>query len=238
VSIVDYLDRTLYPDFQRNWDDTLFRERIAAALFPEAIVLDVGAGAGIVSQMNFRGSVARMCGIDLDPRVLENPMLDEGHIADAAKIPYSDDTFDVVFADNVMEHIADPHAMYREVHRVLKPEGVLLFKTPNKTHYMPAIARMTPHWFHQFINRIRGRDAADTFPTLYRSNTVPTVRALAARAGFEVVDIDRVEGRPEYLRMNPITYVAGAAYERFVNAAEILAPFRILLIAQLRKRSR
>ena len=31
--------------------------------------------------MNFRGLAARVCGVDLDPRVVDNPMLDEGKIA-------------------------------------------------------------------------------------------------------------------------------------------------------------
>ncbi|MEI2780661.1 MAG: hypothetical protein V9H25_05130 [Candidatus Competibacter sp.] len=45
-------------------------------------------------------------------------------------------------------------SVFREVARVLKRGGVFLFKTPNKTHYMPTIARLTPHRFHQFVNRI------------------------------------------------------------------------------------
>ena len=125
------------------------------------------ARAGIVQQTNFRGLAARVCGVDLDPRVVDNPMLDEGKIADAGGIPYPDAAFDVVFADNVLEHLPDPLAVFREIARVLKPGGVFLFKTPNKTHYMPTIARLTPHRFHQFVNRLRGRAEIDTFPTRY-----------------------------------------------------------------------
>ena len=95
-------------------------------------------------------------------------MLDEGKLSDAGRIPYPDATFDVAFADNVMEHLADPMAVLGEVCRVLRPGGVFLFKTPNKTHYMPMIARITPHGFHRFVNRLRGRAEEDTFPTLGR----------------------------------------------------------------------
>jgi len=34
--------------------------------------------------MNFKGVVARVCGVDLDPRVKNNPYLDEGRMTDAA----------------------------------------------------------------------------------------------------------------------------------------------------------
>jgi len=233
--LVARLDRVLYPEFERNWDDQLFRERILAHLRPSSTVLDLGAGAGIVEQMNFKGHAARVCGVDLDQRVTSNPMLDEGRVSDAGGIPYSDASFDVVFSDNVVEHLSDPLAVFREVHRVLKPGGVFLFKTPNKHHYMPLIARLTPHRFHQFVNRLRGRAEVDTFPTLYRANSAGAARLVGEAAGLIVERLERVEGRPEYLRIAWPAYLVGALYERVVNATDLLAPLRILLIAQLRK---
>jgi SAM-dependent methyltransferase len=233
--IVGWLDRRLYPRHADNWDDEMFRERILRHLNAGSIVLDLGAGAGIVSQMNFKGLAARICGVDLDQRVTSNQMLDEGRVADAGGIPYPDDTFDVVFADNVVEHLSEPAQVFLEVRRVLKPGGVFLFNTPNKTHYMPLIARMTPHKFHQFVNRLRGRAEVDTFPTRYRSNTIADATAVAKAVSLSVDRLERIEGRPEYLRMAWPLYLVGATYERIVNSSEMLAPFRILLIAQLRK---
>jgi SAM-dependent methyltransferase len=234
-TVVAWIDRTCYPHFQRNWDDQLFRERILAHMRPASAVLDLGAGAGIVDQMNFRGCAASICGVDLDPRVVNNPMLDEGRIANADGIPYESNRFDVVFSDNVLEHLEEPLSVFREVARVLKPGGVFLFKTPNKWHYMPTIARLTPHGFHQYVNRLRGRAEADTFPTRYRANCVGDITRLAVAAGLMVDRIDRVEGRPEYLRMAWPTYVVGLAYERLVNSSELFAPLRILLVGSLRK---
>jgi SAM-dependent methyltransferase len=184
--VTDWIDQSWYSEFSKNWDDLLFRERILANIKPDAVVLDLGAGAGIVAQMNFKGLAKKVCGVDLDPRVVENLMLDEGRVSDAGEIPYGDALFDVVFSDNVFEHLDEPLAVYKEVARVLKPGGVFLFKTPNKWHYMPTIARMTPHGFHQFVNRLRGRAEVDTFPTRYRTNTKGDVQRLAAAAGFTV----------------------------------------------------
>lgn len=233
--IVAWIDRTCFPSFRRNWDDELFRDRILEHLRADTAVLDLGAGAGIVQQMNFRGLAASVCGVDLDPRVVNNPMLDEGRIANADGIPYESDRFDVVFSDNVLEHLDKPLEVFREVVRVLKPGGVFLFKTPNKWHYMPTIARLTPHRFHQYVNRWRGRAEVDVFPTRYRANTLGAVSHLAADAGLLVDRVERIEGRPEYLRMTWPTYLVGLAYERLVNSAEIFAPLRILLVGSLRK---
>ncbi len=75
----------------------------------------------------------------------------------------------------------------------------------------------------------------DTFPTFYRANTSSTVARLARQAGLLIERIELVEGRPEYLRIAWPAYLVGAAYERLVNATDLLSAFRILLIVQLRK---
>jgi SAM-dependent methyltransferase len=234
--ITNWMDRAWYPNYQRNWDDRLFRQIILNRLSPSMVILDLGAGAGIIRQMNFRGLAARVCGIDLDSRVEKNPYLDEGRIADAGDIPYSNETFDLVFCDNVFEHLDQPQVVFNEIARILKPGGVFMFKTPNRWHYMPLIARLSPHGFHQFVNRLRGRAEVDTFPTRYQVNTLSDVELFAQMTGFNVENIERIEGRPEYLRITALTYVIGMLYERLVNMTELFAPFRVLLVGTLRKK--
>src|SRR5690606_13572805 len=126
------LDAQRPPDASPSWDDQLFREEILRHVGLDSLVLDLGAGAGIVPQMNFKGLVGQVCGVDLDPRVETNPILDEGRVADAGGIPYPDNMFDLVFSDNVVEHLDDPAEVFTEVARVLKPGGLFLFKTPNR----------------------------------------------------------------------------------------------------------
>lgn len=232
---VKWLDKKLYPDYEGNWDDQLFRESILDNVQPNHHILDVGAGAGIVPQMNFRGHVEHVCGIDPDNRVVDNPYLDEGKVSMAEHIPYPADSFDLVFSDNVLEHLENPHEVFAEVQRVLKPGGILLVKTPNKRHYMPLVARLTPHWFHRAFNRMRGRESEDTFPTRYRANSVSDFRDLANASNLELEKVRLVEGRPEYLRFNSVTYVVGWWYERLVNRFHELSGFRVLLIGKFRK---
>ena len=236
-SMTSWMDRRLYGRYPDNWDNWLFRERIDRHLTPDAVVLDLGAGAGIVEATNLRGKAARVCGIDLDPRVRDNPFLDEAKITDAGTIPYDDNTFDLVICNNVVEHLEEPVAVFVQVARVLKPGGRFLFKTPNRTHYMPLIARFTPYAFHEAFNKMRGRERDDTFPTFYRANSKNDAEVAARAAGLVPERIERLEGRPEYLRMTVPTYLAGFLYERTVNATEKLAALRVVLIAELRRAS-
>jgi SAM-dependent methyltransferase len=233
--LVERMDDALYPGVSNEWYDEVFRDRIASLARPEMRVLDIGAGAGIVKEMGFRGKVAKVSGIDLDERVLVNPLLDDAKIASAEEIPYPDASFDLAFCDNVLEHLDRPEVVFREIARVLAPGGSFLAKTPNLYHYMPLVARATPHAFHQFYNRLRGRESVDTFPTRYRANTPAAIERLARGAGLRVESVELVEGRPEYLRLTPPTYLAGYVYERIVNSSPRFAPLRIVLIAHLRK---
>ena len=235
MKLINTIDELFYSDQHKNWDDQLFRDRILQTLNPDSHLLDVGAGAGIIKAMNFRGRTERVCGVDLDPRVLDNPFLDHAQISNAAELPYCDASFDVVIADNVMEHLENPEAVFSEIARVLQPGGKLLFKTPNRRHYMPLIARITPHRFHQWVNRLRGRHETDTFPTQYLCNSVSQIERIADRAGLNIDTIELIEGRPEYLRINVFTYLFGLFYERLVNALPFLSSFRILLIVTLSK---
>lgn len=69
--VTQWIDLHLYPAYSKNWDDLLFRERVLSQLRADSTILDLGAGAGIVAQMNFKGLAGRVCGVDLDPRVVE-----------------------------------------------------------------------------------------------------------------------------------------------------------------------
>jgi SAM-dependent methyltransferase len=234
-TIIERMDGALYPGLERNWDDSLFRERILAHMRPESVVLDLGAGAGILPHMNFRGIGRHICGVDIDPRVVDNPMLDEGKFAHAQRLPFEENHFDIVFANNVLEHLEDPEPMFREVARVLKPNGVFLFKTPNKWHYVTVIARLTPHGFHRWANRWRGRSESDIFPTRYLANSTIAIARLAEQSGLRLERLEHIEGRPEYLRFSWFAYLLGAIYERLVGSIEALAVFRVLLVGTLRK---
>jgi len=235
VDLVKRIDRRFYPDFANYWDDALFRKVVLAHLRPHMQVLDIGAGAGIVSHMNFRGLASKVCGVDPDARVATNPYLDEGKQGVGEAIPYPDERFDLVLADNVCEHLESPEQVFKEVSRVLKPGGLFLAKTPNRCHYMPLIAQMTPFWFHRWVNQKRGRQGIDTFPTVYRANSATDLQRLAMSAGLVVESILMTEGRPEYLRFSAFTYMVGLIYERLANMSQTFASFRILIVAVFRK---
>lgn len=236
MSLRDLIDRRFYADSTDGWTSRAYRAFVSRYLTPRTALLDYGAGRGAEPLHGFRELVARAAGVDVDDAVLGNPHLHEANVIDPdAPIPYPDESFDVVISANVLEHVDEPALVFAEIHRVLRPGGHFLFKTPNKHHYVPTIARLTPHRFHTWVNRRRGVADCDTFPTRYRANTPGTVRRLARTHRFVVERLDTIEGRPEYLRAFTPLYPVGLLYERTVNAFRVLAPFRVVMLAALRK---
>lgn len=235
--IVHWFDRTFYPHSPDLWDDKYLRSVILKYLSKDHHILDIGAGRGRILEMDFKSLASYVEGVDPDERVIDNPLLHKGHIGLGDDMPFFDDnTFDIVFSDNVLEHVANPEILFKEVSRVLKPDGLFINKTPNKWHYMPLIARVTPLRFHRYINKIRGREENDTFPTLYKANTRRDQSKFANLSNLSVEEFILVEQRPQYLRMTFFTYPFGLFYERFVNFFGIHG-VKSILVSVLRKRS-
>ena len=94
-------------------------------------VLDVGSGLGGPARYFARRFGCRVSGIDLTAEfcdlarhltsllgLTERVAIDEG---DALALPYEDEAFDGAYSMNVSMNIADKGALYRGIHRVLKP---------------------------------------------------------------------------------------------------------------------
>lgn len=232
-----WMDARLYPEYADDWDNKRFRQYVLQRLDRTCSILDFGAGRGALQEMNFKGCARFVAGVDTDPAVQENPFLDESRtlLQPDGTIPYQDDTFDLVLANNVLEHVQQPESCFRELYRVLKPRGVFVGKTPNIRHYVGTLARLTPHRFHEFVNEKRGRRRKDTFATAYKCNSPQRIAECAMSSGFEVEHIDLWEGRPEYLRFSALTYLGGFLYERTVNRFKTFSTFRSVIVFTLRK---
>jgi arsenite methyltransferase len=103
-------------------------------LAPGKRVLDLGSGAGtdslIASQMV--GPTGRVTGIDMTPEMLATARAAAAEMgaenvtfveAEAERLPFPDESFDVVVSNGVIDLIPDKDAVFAELFRVLEPGG-------------------------------------------------------------------------------------------------------------------
>lgn len=219
-----------------------FFSQIDAVLKPTDRVLDIGAGRGeyILEDSidyrrrlsNLRGRCEHVEGCDVDDAVLSNPFLDHAEVIQSDKpLPYEDNSFDIVLARFVFEHIEFPDLFAQELVRVLKPGGYIAAMTPNKFGYIALVASLIPNkWHVRALNYVQPRrKSIDIFPTEYKLNTH---RALKKFFGPEV-DVSTV-----YFSSEPAYFFGNAFAYRLVKWVHKHLPDRMrpLLIVYMRKR--
>ncbi len=104
-------------------------------LKPGLAVLDVGCGpATITADLAVRVAPGRVTAVELTDEALDLAReevrrrgLDtiDFAVADVHDLPFPDDTFDIVHAHQVLQHVGDPVRALREMRRVCKPGGIV-----------------------------------------------------------------------------------------------------------------
>jgi ubiquinone/menaquinone biosynthesis C-methylase UbiE len=104
--------------------------------WPYAKSLELGCGTGFFTlNLKLAGVIDECHVTDLSPGMVEVAQRNarnlgfevEGRVADAERLPYDDDTFDIVIGHAVLHHIPDLGRSFAEILRVLKPGGRFVF---------------------------------------------------------------------------------------------------------------
>ncbi|WP_165222015.1 glycosyltransferase [Affinirhizobium pseudoryzae] len=104
-------------------------------------VLDLASGEGYGTAI-LGENADLVIGIDLDAESVKAAQKKYGkpdkirfQRADCRYLPFAQDTFDVVVALEIVEHISEQDLLLSEAIRVLKPDGLLIISTPNRLVY-------------------------------------------------------------------------------------------------------
>lgn len=98
-------------------------------------ILDVGCGPGSITlDLARRVAPGEVVGVDSSPVVIEQARAaavaaEDTHTrfeaVDAMRLPVDDDSFDIVHAHQVLQHVPDPVGLLREMARVARPGGLV-----------------------------------------------------------------------------------------------------------------
>jgi 2-polyprenyl-6-hydroxyphenyl methylase/3-demethylubiquinone-9 3-methyltransferase len=178
-------DLSIYRTYAPNWwDDSQRFLRLLHNLVPARLkhfdtivgtwrgktVLDLGCGGGFMSEALARKG-ATVIGVDpseaaihaAQDHAVKHALEIDYKAGSGENIPLADHCVDCVVCVDVLEHVAELDRVLDEVQRVLKPGGVLLFDTINRTplaaliivHLGETVFRLLPRGTHDPAKFIR-----------------------------------------------------------------------------------
>ena len=178
--------------------------------------LDVGCGYQILpawampeeEQARLVSAAGSLTGVDVDKRIKDHPLLRYRVEALGGSLPFRDQSFDLVTANMVVEHVDDPKAFLADIYRVLRPQGHFLFHTPNYYFWLTFVSYFTPETLKKtVIWKLEHREPEDVFPTRYRMNTPWEISRLAKEVGFRVENLNMVGSNRIFDRLGPIGWI-------------------------------
>lgn len=153
---------------------------------------------------------------------------------DIKNLPFKDRSFSLITANMVFEHLKQPEQQLREIFRVLKPGGLLIFHTPNLLGYATVFARLTPKFFKKkIIYLLQKRKEEDVFPTYYRINLPKRITTLAQESGFRVKEILLIPSSALLIVIPPLALLE-LLWIR-LTMCDCFKNFRTNIIAQMEK---
>jgi len=152
-------------------------DRVLTGTPADAICLSVGGGPGLGAFTNL--NIGPFPNVDV--------------VADAHALPYADGSVHAIYCEAVIEHLYDPQQAVKEMHRVLKPGGMVFAGTPfiesgtcvGPVHAMVLsiavfLAQYCTSGLGRFVSRLWNFSSQYLYPLDRRINTRPNAHMLAA----------------------------------------------------------
>jgi ubiquinone/menaquinone biosynthesis C-methylase UbiE len=173
---------------QRYWHKRRFDEVGKVIEKVDGSVLDIGSADGTFTKviLNISGA-KKTIGVDAlqksvnwANRHFKNNKRLKFELGDAHNLKFKNNSFDAVFALEVLEHVLRPVDVLKEIKRVLKKGGYAVFLVPSDNNLFKVI------WFF-WTKYYRGKIWSDCHIQSYRNGYLPR---LAKKVGFKV-EVDK-----------------------------------------------
>lgn len=185
-----WIQKKIVPELKYSQDiyEGVLEDNISSG----TVWLDLGCGHSVLpswrheSEVNLISRCRVVFGLDFDFQSLTKHSTIAAKIrGDIANLPFPDDSFDLVTANMVVEHLGHPEAEFKEVLRVLRPGGKFIFHTMNVKGYYTVCARFIPEAMKgKLVLFLQERKEEDLFETHYLANSEEEIAKLSDEIGF------------------------------------------------------
>ena len=150
---------------------------------PNQKFLEVGCGSGGVSRYIAEKYLLNVTGTDLDPELIQlarENIDDSSNIqfleADATNLPFEDNHFDIVLSFGVMHHIPNWLDALREIKRILRPKGHLV--------YFDILYPKLTAWVGKFFKHKYGITTLQDLNSFIEKNNFSTIHSSLSKSLF------------------------------------------------------
>lgn len=163
--------RNYRPDGKLTWRLHQFCSVLGSLVLPPAEVLDFGCGTGhLAKHLGEHHYVVTACDVADQMIMKARQVFGDSDIkwktlpGNWRQLPFVDGSFDAVVASSVMEYVGDLELAFRELARVLREGGVLIFNVPNPSNGR----RKREEWAKRMTRRVWIRRMVCTIPRIQR----------------------------------------------------------------------
>lgn len=189
------------PGGKLTWRLHQFCSILGSLVLPPAEVLDFGCGTGHLAQnLEEHHYMVTACDVADHMIVKARRTFGDADIkwealpANWRRLPFVDRSFDAVVASSVMEYVGDLELAFRELARVLREGGVLIFNVPNPRNGR----RKREEWAKRITRLVWIRRMACTIPRIRRYLTYLSL----SNNRFPLSEWESAAGRHGFQRMH------------------------------------
>jgi len=174
--------------------------------FEGQTVLSIGVGTGGELEEILKRAPLRLTGIDISKQLLgiaseKFPSIEFAEM-NMEHMSFPDETFDFIYSSLVFEYARDWDTFLKEVHRILKPGGILLFSTHNPSYWAlkPATGREYTNARGITLKEHSATLPGDVEVIFYNHPDQESIRSALEYAGFGILAFytpSVIEIRPE-----------------------------------------
>ncbi len=152
-----------------------------------ALILEFGCGNGIYASQFRRRFTNNVEAFDIEAERVVEAQEDTPHalVAAGEMLPYASNRFDLVFSNEVIEHVADDRTSASEMVRVARPGGKIILFCPNRWYPFETHGHYWRGKYH-FGNT----PLINYLPDTFRNRLAPHVRAYTAK-GIQAIFRDQ-----------------------------------------------
>ena len=176
-------------------------------------LLDIGTGPGqIILKLAPRLSFWQLLGVDRSPNMIRQAIAAATReasrpqpttawpfvqflVADGARLPFADESFDLVLSNSVLHHLAHPAAFLAEIARIVKPTGAVLvrdLRRPSRIAYNLHVRTHGRHYsglmYKLYCDSVRSAYTEHELSAMLQTAKFPRVRVFTlgrTHLGFE-----------------------------------------------------